>query len=331
LKKILVTGATGFVGSALVKKLLAQGHAVRITVRQESNRSNIKGLPLEEVQADITEPEKIKNAMEGCSQVYHVAGLYRTWMRDYDLLRKINVEGTRNVLEAAMKTGVEKVVHTSSIAALGVRDDGKPSDENVPFNLYHLNVPYEVSKYESEKVAFECSRRGLPVVVVRPALVMGEGDIYPTPSGKMVLDVIAGRMPSYFDGGIDVVDVDDVAEGHVLAMEKGKEGESYNLGTIGNFVTMRDLFTVIAEAGGVKPPRFAVPRFLALAWAYAITAVADAITHREPVATPSNIKSLGMKKRVDFSRARSELGLPQTPLQQIVEKTVRWYTKEGYM
>lgn len=252
-------------------------------------------------------------------------------MRDYTLLHRINVDGTRTVLEAALDGGVKKVVHTSSIGALGIRDDGRPSDENTGFNLHHLNLPYELSKYESEKVCREVLQRGLPLVIVRPALVMGEGDLYPTPSGKLVLDILKGRVPSYFDGGIDVVDVGDVAAGHLLAMERGVPGESYNLGCLHNFTTMKDLFALIAKAGGVRPPLIRVPVALALAWAGMLTLVADHITHREPVATPGNIKILAAKRQVDFRKAAAELGLPQTPLKDIIERTVRWYTREGYV
>jgi len=257
--------------------------------------------------------------------------LYRTWMRDYHLLKRINVEGTRIVLQAALEAGIKKVVHTSSIAALGIRMDGKPSDEQTAYNLHHLNLPYELSKYESEQVVLEFLLKGLNVVVVRPALVMGEGDIYPTPSGKIVLDILKGRVPSYFDGGIEVVDVEDIAAGHILAMEKGRSGESYNLGCKNNFTTMKNLFKLIADAGRVRAPFMQVPQSFALAYAYLLTTIADRITHQEPVATPDNIRILSLKKHVDFSKAVSELGIPQTPLINIIEKTVKWYKKEGYI
>jgi len=329
--KILVTGATGFVGAALVRQLVQQGHQVRITVRNTSLTRNIQDLPVERVSADIMDLDAVRRACAGCDRLYHVAGLYRTWMRDYGELYRINVQGTRNVLAAALATGMQKVVHTSSIAALGIRLDGRPADEQTPFNLRHLKLPYEESKYEAEQVAWDFSRQGLPLVVVRPALVMGEGDIYPTPSGKLVLDVLQGRVPSYFDGGIDVVDVHDVARGHILAMEQGKPGESYNLGSMQNFATMQELTRLIAQTGGVRPPLVRVPVWCALVWAYTLTFIADYITRREPVATPANIRILAQKRRVDFSKAVRELGLPQTPLADIVGRTVSWYRAAGYV
>lgn len=328
--RILVTGATGFVGAALVRQLLRQGRDIRITVRSESDHKNIRGLRLEHVEADIRSRDDLKRAMHGCSQVYHVAGLYRSWMRDYDMLHQINVEGTRNVLEAALAAGVKKVVHTSSIAALGMPADGSPADENTVFNLHHLMLPYEQSKYEAELVVHEYLNKGLPVVIVRPALVMGPGDLYPTPSGKIVLDMLHGRVPCYFDGGIDIVDVDDVATGHILAMEHAEPGETFNLGRQGNFTVMGDLFKLIARIGGVHAPFLKMPLSFTLLYARTLTCIADYITHREPLATPANIRILALKRRVDFSKAVRVLGIPQTRLHDIVARTIDWYKKEGY-
>jgi len=329
-EKILVTGATGFVGAALVKQLLGQGRAVRITGRPDSDLRHVQGLPVETVQADIRDRASCAKAMEGCAQLYHVAGLYRSWMRDYDLLRQINVEGTRNMLAAALAAGVSKVVHTSSIAALGMPSDGSPADETVAFNLQHLRLPYEQSKYEAELVVREYIQRGLAVVMVRPAMVMGPGDLYPTPSGKLVLDVLHRRVPCYFDGGIDIVDVDDVAAGHILAMEKAESGDIFNLGCQCNFTLMGDLFRLIARSGGVGAPFIKMPVPLTMAYARTLTFFADYITHREPVATPANIRILAIKRRVDFSKAVRVLGIPQTPLHEVVARTVDWYKKEGY-
>jgi len=331
MQKILVTGATGFIGAALVKELVRRGENVRITVRKHSDRRNLRGISVEEVEADVVNPGEMRKAMHGCTHLYHVAGLYRSWMRDYGQLIKVNVEGSRNTLQAAFEAGIHKVIYTSSIAALGIRADGKPSDETTPYNLFHMKLPYELSKYQGELVAHEFIRRGLPAVIVRPALVMGEGDIYPTPSGQIVLNILKGKVPSYFHGGIEVVDVDDVVAGHILAMERGRAGESYNLGCRGNFTTMKNMFDIIARAGGVRAPFLKVPRAFALAYACALSFIADCITHTPPVATPDNIRILSAMKHVDFSKATEELGIPQTPLKAVIEKTVRWYQNEGYV
>lgn len=327
---ILVTGATGFVGAALVRELVRQGKRVRITMRPTSRTENISDLPVERIIADVQDVDAVRRACAGCTQVYHVAGVYRTWLRDYGMLHRVNVEGTRTVLEAACAEGVRKVVYTSSIAALGIRDDGKPSDEQTRFNLQHLRLPYEESKFNAEQIAWEYARKGLQLVVVRPALVMGEGDIYPTPSGRLVLDVLRRRVPSYFDGGIDVVDVHDVARGHILAMERGMPGESYNIGCVGNFTTIQDLTRMIARVGGVMAPPVRVPVWCAELWAYTLTLIADHITRREPVATPASVRILALKRRVDFSKAVRELGIPQTPLEDIIRRTVQWYRAAGY-
>jgi len=328
---VLVTGATGFVGSALVRELVQQGATVRVTVRTTSRTDNLEGLPVERVVADVQDPDAMRRACQGCTMLYHVAGVYRTWMRDYGVLHRVNVEGTRQVLTAAREAGVQKVVYTSSIAALGRRPDGLPSDEQTLFNLHHLRLPYEESKFNAEQVAWEFWRNGLPLVVVRPALVMGEGDIYPTPSGRLVLDVLRGRVPCYFDGGIDVVDVGDVARGHILAMERGVPGESYNLGCEGNFTLLRDLTRLIARVGGVRPPALRVPVWCALVWAHTLTFIANYVTKREPVATPASIRILALKRRVAFAKAVRELGMPQTPLEDTLTRTVRWYQTAGYV
>jgi dihydroflavonol-4-reductase len=328
--KTLVTGGNGFVGSAIVRKLTQRGEEVRVTVRQGSNTKNIDGLKVERVYADVREGAAIKNALRGCQRLYHTAALYKTWLRDESELSKVNVEGTRNVLGEALKAGVKKVVLTSSIAALGVTPDGKPSDEKVAFNLWHTKLPYELSKYEGEKVAWDFFKRGLPLVVVRPSLVLGERDIYPTPSGKMVLDILNKKYLTYLDGGINVVDVHDVATGHLLAMEKGRVGESYNLGNNDNNVSLKELFSLIAESGGISPPRFKAPYPVVMALSYANLFISNHLTHRPPFLNPGSLQVLHLFKKMDSAKAINELGLPQTPLRETIGKTVAWYKENGY-
>ena len=228
--KTLITGGNGFVGSALAGKLVERGEEVRVTVRQGSNTRNIDGLPVEKVHADVRDERAVHEALKGCQRLYHTAGLYKVWLRDEKELHEVNVAGTRIVMREALRQGVEKIVLTSSVAALGIRENGLPSDESVRFNLWGTMLPYEVSKYESEETARALIEQGLPLVVVRPSLVLGERDFYPTPSGKLVLDVLHGRYHFYLEGGINLVDINDVVAGHLLAMEKGRVGESYNLG-----------------------------------------------------------------------------------------------------
>ena len=328
--KTLITGGNGFVGSSLTRELIARGEEVWVTVRQGSNTRNIDDLKVEKVSADIRDSVAIRKALDGCQRLYHTAGLYKTWLKDERELYQVNVEGTRTVLSEAQRAGIEKVVFTSSIAALGITEDGKPSDEKVAFNLWDTKLPYEFSKYEGEKVAWEFSKRGLPLVVVRPSLVLGERDIYPTPSGGMVLDILNKRHLAYLNGGTNVVDVHDVAIGHILAMGKGKVGKSYNLGNNHNNISLKDLFALIAEIGGVSPPRFKIPYTAALPLSYACLFIANRITHKPPLLTPGGIQVLHLFKKMDSTKAIKELGLPQTPLRETIRRTVDWYRENGY-
>jgi dihydroflavonol-4-reductase len=328
--KTLITGGNGFVGSALAARLAERGEEVRVTVRQGSNTRNIDGLPVEKVYADVRDQSAVRDALKGCRKLYHTAGLYKVWLRDEKELHEVNVTGTRIVMREALRQGVEKVVLTSSVAALGIREDGQPSDEGVRFNLWGTKLPYEVSKYESEEAARELLHEGLPLVVVRPSLVLGERDFYPTPSGKLVLDVLHRRYLFYLEGGINLVDINDVAAGHLLAMEKGGIGESYNLGNNGNNISLKDLFSLIGEIAGVKPPRFRIPYAAAMTYANLSLIAADRITHRSPLLPPGALQVLHLFKKMDSTKAIKELGLPQTPLRETIGRTVAWYRDNGY-
>jgi dihydroflavonol-4-reductase len=328
--KTLITGGNGFVGSALARKLIEQGEEIRVTIRQGSNTRNIDNLPIEKVFADIRDETAIKKALKGCQRLYHTAALYKTWLHDEKELHQVNVGGTYTVLREALREGVEKVVFTSSIAALGITEDGKPSDEMVAFNLWNTKLAYEISKYESEKVAWELLKQGLPLVVVRPSLVLGEQDIYPTPSGQLVLDVLQGTYLFYLDGGINLVDINDATEGHLLAMKKGKPGESYNLGNNDNNISLQEFFSAIAEIGGVSAPRFKIPYPAALAFSYACLFMANYITHKPPLLAPGALQVLHLFKKMDSTKAVHELGLPQTPLRETLRRTIDWYRENGY-
>jgi len=328
--KTLITGGNGFVGSALARKLVEQGEEVRVTIRQGSNTRNIDNLPIEKVYADIRDAAAIKKSLRGCQRLYHTAALYKTWLRDEKELNQVNVGGTHTVLRQALREGVEKVVFTSSIAALGITEDGKPSDETVTFNLWNTKLAYEISKYESEKVAWEFLKQGLPLVVVRPSLVLGEQDIYPTPSGQLVLDVLQGKYLFYLEGGINLIDINDVTAGHRAAMERGKIGESYNLGNNHNNISLQELFSLIGEIGSVSAPRFKIPYPAALAFSYACLFMANYITHKPPLLAPGALQVLQLFKKMDSTKAVRELGLPQTPLRETITRTIDWYRENGY-
>lgn len=328
--KTLITGGNGFVGSALARKLVEGGEEVRVTIRRESNISNIHNLKVEKSYADIRDVAAMRKALKGCKRLYHTAAIYRTWLKDGKELNQVNVEGTRTVLREALREGVEKVVFTSSIAALGIREDGKPSDETVAFNLFDTRLPYEMSKYEGERVAWEFIQKGLPLVVVRPSLVLGERDIYPTPSGQMVLDVLHRRYLFYIEGGINLVDINDVTAGHLAAMERGRIGESYNLGNNHNNITLKELFSCIGEIGGVTPPRFKIPYRAALAYASLCLWMANYVTHSPPLLSPGVVQILRIFKKMDSTKAIDQLGLPQTPLRETIMRTVKWYNENGF-
>ncbi|MBX5453569.1 MAG: NAD-dependent epimerase/dehydratase family protein, partial [Acidobacteriia bacterium] len=248
----LVTGATGFVGSAVVRALLAQGYPVRALVRKGSDQRNLAGLSLELVEGDLADQTALARAVSGCRYVFHIAADYRLWVPDPAEMMRTNVEGTKNVMEAALVAGVERVVHCSSVAALGLTEDGSPADETTPVKESVLIGPYKRSKYLAEQAVLEMVRsRGLPAVIVNPSTPVGPRDLKPTPTGKMILDAAAGRMPGYLDTGLNIVHVDDVAFGHLLALERGRVGEHYILG--GENYALADLFKEIAEIAGVRP------------------------------------------------------------------------------
>lgn len=328
--KTVITGGNGFVGSALARKLVEQGEEVRVTIRQESNTRNIDDLEVEKVYADVRDEHAIQRALQGCRQLYHTAALYKVWLRNEKELHEVNVVGTETVMREALRQGIEKVVLTSSIAALGITENGKPSDENVRFNLWDTKLPYELSKYESEEAAWKLVKHGLPLVVVRPSLVLGERDFYPTPSGKLVLDVLHGKYLFYLEGGINLVDINDVAAGHCAAMERGEIGESYNLGNNDNNIRLQDLFFAIGEAVGVATPRFKVPYPAAMVYANLSLLMANHVTHEPPLFAPGALQVLHLFKKMDSTKAIKELGLPQTPLRETIRRTVDWYRENGY-
>ena len=328
--KTLITGGNGFVGSALAKKLVEQNEEVRVTIRQTSNTRNIDKLPVEKVYADVRDEQAMARAFKGCRKLYHTAGLYKLWLPDEQELYDVNVEGTRIVMREALKQGVEKVILTSSIAALGITEDGKPSDENVTFNLWSTKLPYEISKYQSEEAAGEFVKQGLPLVIVRPSLVLGEQDFYPTPSGKLVLDVLHRRYLFLLEGGINLVDINDVIAGHCAAMERGKIGESYNLGNNQNNISLKELFSLIGEVSGVSVPRLKIPYSTALLYSNFSRLVANYVTHKPPLLAPGALQVLHLFKKMDSTKAIVELGLPQTPLKETIGRTVDWYRKNGY-
>jgi len=319
----LVTGANGFIGANIVRDLLQRGIDVRALCRSGSDRSALDGLSIDIVEGDVRDPRSLDAAMAGCSLVFHAAALYSFWVRPRRLIYDINVGGTTNVLDAALRAGVEKVVYTSSVAAVGHRPDGKPADETAIADPASVVGDYKQSKLQAEAVAVSYADR-LPVVIVNPSFPVGPWDTKPTPTGRTVLDVIERRMPAYLDTAMNVVDAEDVAAGHWLAAQRGRVGERYILG--GENVTMKDLVTIVAELAGVPVPRVCLPRapILALAYVNALWRMLSR-SRRAPRMTPDTVRMSATPMVFDASKAVEELGFPRTAARDALRKAVDWF------
>ena len=326
---VLVTGASGFVGGAVARALVQAGSRVRVLLRQTANADLVKDLPVDIVTGDVRNYHSVLQATRGCHQVYHVAALYKLWVRRKQDMYDCNVLGTENILRAAREVGVEKVVYTSSVATLGLPGDGRHGTEDTPVSLSDMVGHYKRSKFLAEQVALQYAQDGLPVVIVNPSTPVGGGDIKPTPTGKLIVDFLNGNMPGYVDTGLNVVDVEDVAQGHLLAATHGKIGEKYILGN--ENLTLRQILQLLADLTGRPAPRLKVPYALALGVAYGDAALARLIPGREPFAPPVGVRL--SKKKMFFSPAKAirELGLPQTPVREAFRKAITWFHAHGYV
>jgi len=297
-------------------------------VREKSDTRNIDGLDVEKAYGDIRDSESVKSALKGCDTFYQTAALYAFWAPDSKVFYDINVEGTKTALNAALEQGLEKVVYTSTIAAIGSHGADSPANEEAEFNAWKTGDHYSRSKYLGEVEAKKFCEKGLPLVIVNPAVVIGVRDIKPTPSGKMIVDVINKRMPGYIDGGMNFVDVEDVARGHILAAQKGKVGERYILGN--ENLSVRDYCELIGEVSGVEPPKRKMPYRLAIAMGYGFQLLSS-VTRKPPVLTAPMVRIGSKYAYFDVSKAVSELALPQTPIKTTIEKAVNWFRENGYV
>jgi dihydroflavonol-4-reductase len=320
--RALVTGGSGFVGAAVVRALLAAGWQVRALVREQSSRRNLASLAAELAPGDLADVGSLERALGGCEALFHVAADYRLWTPDPRALYHSNVEGTKNIIEAARRTGIGRIVYTSSVATIGLRADGKPSDENDAGRLDQMIGHYKRSKFLAEQWVVEAARGGMPIVIVNPSTPIGPGDVKPTPTGRLVLDAATGRMPAYVDTGLNIVHVDDVAAGHLLAYQHGRIGERYILG--GTDLSLQRILSMIALASGRPAPRLRLPLALVLPFAYAAEALAR-ITQRETRVTVDGVRMARHRMYFSSARAVGELGYRWRPAQQAIDDAVRWF------
>ncbi|RMH05551.1 MAG: NAD-dependent epimerase/dehydratase family protein [Nitrospirae bacterium] len=325
---ILVTGATGFIGSAVVRALLRAGLPVRVLIRRCSDLGNLAGLTVEHAYGDLLDPDSLRAAMRGCRYLYHVAAHYALWDRDPARFYRVNVEGTKHVLDAAREAGVQRIVYTSTIGAIGLPEKGGVATEETPLTPTQLAGHYKRSKFMAEQEVIRYAQRGLPVVIVNPTAPIGEYDRKPTPTGQIIVDFMKGRMWAYMDTGMNLIDVDDVALGHLSAMERGRIGERYILGN--QNLTLQEIFQLLSQITGVRAPRIKLPRHFVLPLAYLDTWVANYITHRQPRIPVEGVRMAKYYMHYDCTKARRELGLPQTPIEHAMEKAVRWFRAHGY-
>jgi dihydroflavonol-4-reductase len=324
----LVTGASGFLGSHVAQQLVACGERVRVFVRPSSQLRAIEGLAVERVQGDLRDAASLARALDGVRRVFHVAADYRLWARDPQEIYESNVAGTRNLLEAARQAGIERLVYTSTVATIAVPRPGPLPDEETSARLEEMIGHYKRSKFLAEQEALRAAGTGLPVVIVNPTTPVGPGDWKPTPTGRVILDFLNGRMPAYVDTGLNLVPVEDAAVGHLLAAERGRVGERYILG--GRNLTLKEILDILASITGRPAPRLRLPHLVALAAGYA-DHVASRVLGREPQIPLEGVRMARHKMFVDCSKAARELGFGAGSVELALERAVRWYEENGYI
>lgn len=326
--KTFLTGATGFVGSHVARELLAAGTELRLLVREQSDTRNITELNAERVIGDLLQPASLANAIAGCEAVFHVAADYRLWTRNPESMYRCNVEGTRALIRAARAVGVRRIVVTSSVATIGFTRDGIPADENSPVSLDQMVGHYKRSKFMAEQVAIEAAHDGTDIVIVNPTTPVGERDIKPTPTGRIIVDFLKRKFPAYIETGLNLVDVHDVARGHVFAFERGRSGERYILG--GEDLTLKQLLDKLARMAGLRSPRVRVPVAVAMAAAIVDTAFSGYLRHREPRATLDSVRMAKKKMWASSMKAKNELGFTAEPVDAALGRAVEWFVANGY-
>jgi dihydroflavonol-4-reductase len=325
--KAFVTGATGFIGASIVRELLKDGKQVRVLARPGSDRSNLKGLEIEIWEGDLSDRSSLARGLSGCRTLFHAAADYRLWTPNPAIMYDVNVGGTRNILSAAHDAGVEKVVYTSSVGTLGNPGNGIPGNERTPVEFSHMVGDYKKSKFLAERAAESFLQKGLPLVIVNPSTPIGPMDIRPTPTGKIIVDFLNGKMPAYLDTGLNLIDVETCARGHILAGEKGRIGEKYILGN--ENMTLAQIFAMLSEITGLRAPRVKLPYYPILLAAYLNQAI-SAVTKKEPLIPLAGVQMAKKFMFFDPGKAVAELGLPLTPVKGSLERAVEWFRRHGY-
>ena len=332
--KVLVTGATGFIGGNLARELWRRGEDVRALVRPGSNRLTIEDTGIVPVEGDILDRRSIDRAVQGCEALFHVAAAYTFWSRDPGEVSRTNVEGTVNVLNAARQAGVSRTVYTSTVSTIGLPKghmglNGELGDEETPFDPKTLHGNYKISKLQAEREALAIAADGMPVVVVNPTAPVGPWDVKPTPTGKMILDFLRRRVPAYLKTGMNLVDVADVVDGHILALEKGESGERYILGN--RNVSLKEIFDMLSSLTGLPAPRIRAPYWLVVGAGYADRFVEGTLLRREPAIPVDGVLASKKPAYVSCEKAVRELGQPQRPVEDALKQSADWFAAHGYL
>jgi dihydroflavonol-4-reductase len=327
--KAFVTGSTGFLGSHVARALLNRGVELHLLVRGSSRLDNIADLSAERVVGDLRDIESLKRGMSGCEVVFHVAADYRLWAVNGRELYDSNVEGTRNILNAAKAAGVQRVVYTSSVATMGFGNNGQLTDENTPVTLSNMIGDYKRSKFMAEQLVIEAARAGQHVIMVNPTTPIGERDIKPTPTGRIIVDFLKRKFPAYVDTGLNLLDVTDCAEGHLLALEKARPGERYILG--GENLTLKQILDKLAAITGLPSPKIELPYAVAYATGVVDTLVTGKLRRREPRVTLDAVRMGRKKMFVSSAKAERELGWRAAPVNDALLRAVDWFSANGYV
>jgi dihydroflavonol-4-reductase len=327
--KVLVTGATGFVGSHVAQLLAAQGAVLRLLVRASSNTGNISGLKAERIIGDLRDFDSLKKAVQGCEFVFHVAADYRLWVRDPEQMYRSNVEGTRAIIRAAQEGGVRRVIYTSSVATMGFTRAGNIVDETSPVSVRNMVGHYKRSKFMAEQIALEAGQKGANVVVVNPTTPVGERDIKPTPTGRIIVDFLKRKFPAYVDTGLNLVDVSEVARGHLLAMEKAMPGQRYILG--GTDLTLKQILDKLSALTNLPAPTMRVPHAVALGFAAFDQFFTGMILRKEPRATVDAVRMGRKKMFASSAKAERELGYKVLPIEDALRRAINWFNTHGYV